>query len=32
LNSAFFLLGAILIWTLPETGGVELGEYRKIET
>jgi len=31
LNSAFFLLGAILIWTLPETGGVELGEYRKIE-
>jgi MFS family permease len=24
LNSAFFLIGAILVWTLPETGGVEL--------
>ncbi|HEY3836238.1 MAG TPA: MFS transporter [Bryobacteraceae bacterium] len=24
LNSAFFLLGAVLIWTLPETEGVEL--------
>lgn len=26
LNSAFFLLGAILIWTLPETGGLVLDE------
>lgn len=24
LNSAFFLFGAILIWSFPETGGVEL--------
>ena len=24
INSAFFLLGAILIWSFPETGGVEL--------
>jgi MFS family permease len=26
LNSAFFLIGAVLIWSLPETGGVELTE------
>ena len=26
INSAFFLTGAILVWTLPETGGVEFGE------
>lgn len=24
INSAFFLIGAILIWSLPETGGVEI--------
>jgi nitrate/nitrite transporter NarK len=24
INSAFFLIGAILIWSFPETGGVEL--------
>ena len=24
INSAFFLLGAVLVWTLPETGGVEI--------
>jgi MFS family permease len=26
INSAFFLIGAILIWSLPETGGAELTE------
>jgi MFS family permease len=26
INSAFFLIGAVLVWSLPETGGVELGE------
>ncbi len=26
LNSAFFLFGAILIWSFPETEGVELGD------
>ena len=26
LNSAFFLIGAILVWSLPETGGLELAE------
>jgi MFS family permease len=26
LNSAFFLIGAMLVWTLPETGGLELAE------
>jgi len=26
LSSAFFLIGAILIWSLPETGGVELAD------
>ncbi len=26
LNSAFFLIGAVLVWSLPETGGVELTE------
>jgi hypothetical protein len=25
INSAAFLMGAALIWSLPETGGVELG-------
>jgi len=24
INSAFFLIGAVLVWSLPETGGVEL--------
>ena len=24
INSAFFLIGGMLVWTLPETGGVEL--------
>jgi len=30
INSAFFLFGALLIWSLPETGGVELdaGTFR----
>jgi MFS family permease len=26
INSAFFLIGAVLVWSLPETGGVELAE------
>jgi MFS family permease len=26
LNSAFFLIGAVLVWSLPETGGVEMTE------
>jgi hypothetical protein len=24
INSAFFLIGGVLVWSLPETGGVEL--------
>ena len=30
LNSGFFLLGAILIWTLPETGGVSLDDPQTV--
>jgi MFS family permease len=26
INSAFFVIGGVLVWSLPETGGVELGE------